>query len=179
MESKEYLIELLKEKYHYELSRRDKFEDNLSLPVTVLGLIIAGLFYVINEVYSDTLSSCSKAIFIGMIGLMLIIIIGAILSLVYVFFGFKREYCTFPESKAILERYEEIKVYSEKHKEDDSFITSSLKKDTIKWYSDCNENNTRTNDRRANAFHTFKMLFSIIIILGVLLMFLVFYLKVN
>lgn len=181
MDSRDQLIDLLKDRYQYELSRRNRFDDIMSLPVTVLTLIFAGIFYVISEVYSIELSCIYKAFFTAAIGIMLLLSFFAILALVYVFFGYKREYCTFPESKLMIERYKELQSYfeGERRSKRDILIAEEFKNYTIKWYFECNNHNMITNDRRAAALHTFKMLLSGIIFLGLILMFFVFILKIT
>lgn len=180
MDSKDQLIELLKEKYSHEMSRKHKFDDVLSLPVTVLSLVVAGIFYILNEVYSKQLSTCVKSMFIAIVGVLLIVSIFSILSLIFVFFGYKREYCTFPDSDSVFTSYNELEeYYKEENTEKDKLISKILKDYTIKWYLECNSHNMKTNDRRAAAYHNFKLLFSFIVILGLILMFIVFYLKVR
>lgn len=99
-----------------------------------------------------------------------------------VYFGYKRRYNTFPASKTV---YEVDYKYLEKHNLEnnsdmyDDALTTHLKEFTIKWYLDCNNNNTPVNDERSDALFYARMGVGVSIALGLILLVIVSIIKVS
>lgn len=171
MDSRDFLIEILKEKYTYELSRKSYYDCCLVVPITLMSFLVAGIFITIGDeqVWSTVL--CARIFLYALLGL---IIAGCIVSFVFlfiVFFGFKRSYNSMPDSDVVNESYSVLVKRHEKEKKDkEEYLVSDLKEYMIRWYSLCNTDNTKTNDRRGNALYSFRLSIGITMIMGVILL---------
>lgn len=178
--SLDYLISLLKDKFDYEHVRRNELDNALNIPITIITALLAGLFIVISDkTMACSIESLESIKFILIISLF-ISSATTIFLLLKVYFGYKRSYCAFPESKIM---YEEDFKYLQKHNKKhnlstyEATLTTHMKEYVVKWYLDCNNQNTPVNDRRGEAMFQARLGLCVSIGLGFLLLILVSYIK--
>src|SRR3546814_10730891 len=92
MDSRETLLEILKEKYAYELGRRSSLDSCLGIPITLMSFLIAGVFVAIGDESLWLFSDCTKLLLWVLVGVILIGCVVAFVFLFIVFFGYKRAY---------------------------------------------------------------------------------------
>ncbi len=178
--SKEQLISLLKDKYDYELNRKESYESALGTPIAVLSALFAGIYFICSD---DKLKSiaCSLNTFKWL--LLTLLMIGCSLSIIMLFvvyFGFKRSYCLFPESSIVYNTdYKELEKYANEHHPENSEakLQELLNERVIVWYVDCNTNNTKVNDRRGNALYYAKLFLCISLSIGLILLIMISLIK--
>jgi hypothetical protein len=175
MATQETLITLLKEKYDYENERKRYYDNILTLPITLLTFIIAGIYFIINEIVAIQWFNDIKPWFIY--PLIATTAISMVLLFV-VFFGLKRTYCSFPSSSTILSDLERIRnSFSELP--DDSLkeekINDRLNEFTVCWYTDVNDNNIKVNDLRGNYLFYSKIFIGV----SYILVFIIFLFYIN
>lgn len=161
-----YLIDVLKERYEYEQFRRNNFDNVISLPITILVLLIGGLAAVVTQ---DELSN--SIVRFGILAGMLPIGI-SIYHLTHVFYGANRDYDVLPQAKEINEHYEKLYKYHQDINSDEALNDPSaqthisFQQDLIKWYSECSRMNCIINDKRMNHFQKSKkwLIISVIVI---------------
>lgn len=178
-ESKTQLISLLKDKYDYELNRKETFESALGTPIAVLSGLFAGIFFICSD---ETLKNvnCSLLTFKWLLLTLLIASCSlSIIMLFVVYFGFRRSYCLFPESSLVYGKdYKELEQYvKEHHNGDDSQLNELLSERIITWYVDCNTNNTGVNDKRGNALYYSKLFLCTSLSIGLTLLIMVSLIK--
>ncbi len=177
--AEENLIEILKEKYEYENERKLYYDDVISLPVTLLGFIVAGVYFIVNDENKVPWFENSKPFFIYPLILTTVV---SMYFLYRVFFGLKRKYCSFPETTDVMKDYKNIKDYYANQAQN-SQIQKNIDNDfndfIIKWYTDINDNNIKVNDTRMNNFHYSKFSIGISYLLGILVFGLYCVTKIN
>lgn len=153
---KQLLIECLKERYEYEQFRRNNFDNQIGLPVTIVALLIGGLTAL--ALPTGNVSDIAK---LG--SLVCLVPLGiSIINLAKVFYGADRKYDVLPTGKMINEHYQKIVNYCQQLNEEDGpgllkrDPEDILQEDIIQWYIQCNEVNCLVNDIRAEAFHRSK-----------------------
>ena len=156
---KSYLIEVLKGRYEYEQFRRNNYDNIISLPITLLALLIGGMAAIVmHGTLTDYLVRYS----------ILIAMIPAGIStyyLVRVYYGSNRNYDVLPEAKSIREHYEELTKYHEKLSDSSDQVHLSFQEDLINWYCECSKINGIVNDQRMEYFHKSKMWLIVSIVL--------------
>lgn len=179
MESKNILLDLLKEKYDYERERRRYYDEGLNIPVAILTLIIGGTYTLLTNDSIEKVSFSSACV--------IAILVLAVVSLFYLwrtYFGYNRRYCSFPDSNTVINRYTALKLYHKKNTgiecEENDLINKhfkeDLEEDIIEYYRDINSNNITVNDLRGDSLHKAKMYIGFSICLAILL-FLLEYIK--
>jgi|GEM_PF-887576 len=180
MDSRDNLIDILKEKYSYELSRKSYFDSCLGTPITLMSFLIAGVFITINDSTIWITDACTRKLMYGLLGA---IFIGCLLSFIFlfvVFFGFKRSYCSMPDSYLIHDAYQTLVQRHEKEKRcREEYIISDLKDYIIQWYKDCNSSNIKVNDKRGNALYNFRMTIAITMVVGIFLLIVITFIKLS
>lgn len=173
--SKDYLLNLLKDKYDHEMHRKDGYESSLNIPMTILSALFAGLYFVGSD-KQLTEGHCTletlKWIFIG---LLFLSCTTTLILLFRVYFGYRRSYCVFPDSKTVYETdYRALELYNKEHflvKEDyEREMTESLKDHAIHWYVECNNQNTPVNNLRADAMFYARLFICISLSIGLALL---------
>jgi hypothetical protein len=142
------LVSILKERYEYEIFRRNNFDNVLGIPITVVALLIGAITTIVfqNEV--------AKLFLLGSLVSVICISI-SILYLIRVFYGRKRKYDVLPDAEKIKQHYDDLVKF---HIEDDSnAVNSSLNEAVVKWYVDCAKKNCEINDSRAESLHKSKL----------------------
>jgi hypothetical protein len=152
---KQFLLECLKERYEYEQFRRNNFDNQIGLPVTIVALLVAGLAALALPTDVSSITKLGSLICFIPLGI-------SIFNLAKVFYGADRKYDVLPTGKSIDEHYQKILTYCDQVKAaNDSSSTKTdpediLQGDFINWYIKCNEVNCDVNDLRAEAFHKSK-----------------------
>lgn len=179
-DSREYLIALLKEKYDYELNRKKVLDDALTMPITLLSFIVGVLYFMLSQI-PDQLLNCNEQWVKWILSISLLL--AASMSFIYlykVFFGYRRFYCSFPNSDEVIASYYKL---VDRHKLvrdadiQEEYIISDIKEYQIIWYKDCNQANTEANDKRGDAFFIGRMWLGISMIICILLMIFIYYIK--
>jgi hypothetical protein len=178
--SKDYLISLLKDKYEHEMRRKSDFDNSLNIPITLLTALFAGMYFVASD---DSLKALSCPLTSTKWTLLVLLFLSSILTMVLLFkvyFGYKRAYCSFPDSKKVVE--DDFKALEEYHKEyskgkQEENLLKSLKDRVVNWYLECNNNNTPVNDARANALFYARLSICISLSIGLVLLIFICYLK--
>ncbi|MBB5437938.1 hypothetical protein HDC92_001612 [Pedobacter sp. AK017] len=178
--SKDYLIGLLKDKYDYELVRKNDLDAALNIPITILTALLAGLYVVASD-SSLRSASCHINTIKWLLFILLFLSCATTIFLLFkVYFGYKRSYCAFPESNTVYNvDFKYLEEHNREHNADtyDETLTDHLKDYVVKWYLDCNNNNTPVNDRRGDAMFYARLGLCISISLGLVLLILVCYIK--
>ncbi|TFF34394.1 hypothetical protein [Mucilaginibacter psychrotolerans] len=151
------IVDVLKEKYEYELERKRYYDDVISLPVSLIAFIVTGTYFIVAE---NSLPSwlCTIRPILVLLSTISTIVTMYFLSRVY--FGLKRFYCSFPSSSDVLSDYGKIKeLHSDEADEEKRkiLIENEFTNCIIKWYTDANDENLAVNDLRAEAFHRAKL----------------------
>jgi len=171
MDSRETLLEILKEKYAYELGRRSSLDSCLGIPITLMSFLIAGVFVAIGDESLWMFSGCTKWLLLVLIGVILIGCVVAFVFLFIVFFGYKRAYSALPESKVVATCYHSfMKRHKKAKRNEEEYIISDLMDYMITWYTDCNSDNTKTNDKRGEALYRFRLVIGVTMGFGILLL---------
>lgn len=148
---KSYLIEVLRERYEYEQFRRNNYDNLLTLPVTVLALLIGGLAALVSQdVGISDVIRYSTLVAMLPIGT-------SIYYLARVFYGASRDYKVLPSAKDINDHYEKLCKYHEELNDPSKRTHLSFQDDLIKWYNECSKANCEINDRRMKYFHKSKI----------------------
>lgn len=178
--SKDYLIGLLKDKYEHEMRRKSDFDNSLNIPITLLTALFAGIYFVSSDA-SLKILSCPLTITKWI--LLVLLFLSSLITMVLLFkvyFGYKRAYCTFPDSKTVVENdFKALEKYHEeynKNKYEESLL-DSLKDRVVTWYLECNNNNTPVNDSRADALFYARLSICISLSIGLVLLIFICYLK--
>lgn len=162
---KSYLIEVLKERYEYELFRRNNYDNLISLPITILALLIGGLAAIVTQgEFSNNI--IRYGVLVGMLPVGI-----SIYYLARVFYGLNRNYDVLPQAKDINEHYEKLSQYYVELNEPTEHTHLSFQEDLIKWYSECSKANCAINDKRMDYFHKSKMWLIISIVIIFILLF--------
>lgn len=175
------LIEILKEKYEYENERKRYYDNVITLPITLLAFVVAGIYVIVVD---DTIRESWYNNLIPW--LIIVIIIGTVTCMYFlfrVFFGFKRKYGSFPDSETVLNDYRALEEYHKtvsptaniKELVENDFININL----VKWYSDINNPNIRVNDIRADNYHYLKISIGLTYLIGILVFGLFSFVKLN
>jgi hypothetical protein len=185
--NRDQLIVVLKEKYDYEIQRKLYYETILNIPVTLLGLLSAGLFYLLN---TTDLNSRIWYITIKLPLIGLIVLCGCI-AVYFVFgvlFGYKREYKSFPNSDEVKRNFDQAVQYHTKiakipeskliqyltkearQNEINDLVNELFRDFIVKWYVEINVNNSSVNDKRGNSLYWAKMFIGISF-LGIIIVF--------
>ncbi|WP_457941727.1 hypothetical protein M1D52_07290 [Olivibacter sp. SA151] len=180
MDSRDNLIDILKEKYSYELSRKSYYDSCLGTPITLMSFLIAGVFIAINDSTIWLTDACTRKF---MYGLLILIFVGCFMSFAFlfiVFFGFKRSYCSMPDSDLIHDAYKSlVKRHENEKRHREEYIVSDLKDYIIQWYNECNCSNIKVNDKRGNALYNFRMTIAITMIVGIFLLIVISFIKLS
>lgn len=166
--SKEQLVKILKEKYDYENERKRYFDNVITLPVTLLAFIVAGMYVIIIDKESPKWFTDFIHIVIYPILLSTVI---SMFFLFRVYFGLKRKYNTFPSSKVVMDDYKKIEDYYKSINETKNVekkISDDFDDFIISWYKTINENNIVVNDRRMDNFHYSKFSIGVSYLLAIL-----------
>jgi hypothetical protein len=170
---KDYLLELLKDRYEHESARYKEFEASLGIPITVLTALCAALYFVGTDKELVNSIGVGHVLVLVFFGFLLINIVITIGYLIGVYFGFKRAWIAFPESKTIKEN--DIQSLSQyvQEVEPDNFefrMIQELKDNAIEWYVSCNTDNTRTNNVRGDRMYYARLFLILSLISGLLLL---------
>ncbi|MCC8409907.1 hypothetical protein LJ707_13295 [Mucilaginibacter sp. UR6-1] len=161
---KTQLITILKEKYDYEVQRKLHFESILNIPVTMLGLLSAGIFYVLNLSPNHSYLWFNE-IKPWCVGINMVSFTTSIVLIILFYFGYKREYKSFPNSDEVSTNFTELSEYydkitpgltllelifnpSKREKEIDAKTNERFKQNIIGWYVEINTHNSSINDYR-------------------------------
>src|SRR3546814_12058691 len=97
-------------------------------------------------------SDCTKVLLLVLVGVILIGCVVAFVFLFIVFFGYKRAYSAMPESKIVTACYDSFMQRHKKEKRNkEEYLVSDLMDYMITWYTDCNSDNKKTNNKRGEA----------------------------
>jgi len=173
IDSRDTLIDILKEKYEYENKRKQTLDDSLNLPVSLLSFLTAGAFIFLTDTNDKWMSLASV---VGKWVLLIALLITTTISFVnlyVVFFGLRREYSSFPDSDQVHDSY--LNLIERHYEVDDEqlkeqYLISDLKEYSIIWYKDCNRQNIIANDKRNDAFFRARMWLGISMIIGILVL---------
>jgi len=171
--SKEYLIGILKDKYDHEMVRKSDFESSLNIPITLLTALLAGMYFVTSDTTIDSTMCSLKTIKLILLTILFMSCIVTIIFLFIVYFGYRRSYCTFPESNVVVNvDFKELEEYNKEHNADkyEESLLETLRDRVVAWYLNCNNHNTPVNDRRANALYFARMFLLISIGIGLILL---------
>lgn len=178
--SKDYVISLLKDKYDYEQKRKDDFETSLGIPITILSALFAGAYFVVSDSALQGINCSLLTIKWILIVLLLLFLVATLVLLFIVYFGFKRYYCSFPDSNTVYNTdFKALEVYTKEHFADsyEESLLDNLKDKVIHWYLDCNNNNTTVNDRRGIALYYAKLAICVSLSIGLSLLILISIIK--
>ncbi|WEK20446.1 MAG: hypothetical protein P0Y49_04750 [Candidatus Pedobacter colombiensis] len=178
--SKDYLIGLLKDKYEHEIRRKADFDNSLNIPITLLTALFAGIYFVASDTSLKQLSCPLITVKWILLALLFLSCIITMSLLFKVYFGYKRAYCAFPDSKQVVE--DDFKALEEYHNQyskgkQEENLLKSLKDRVVNWYLECNNNNTPVNDARANALFYARLSICISLSIGLALLIFICYLK--
>jgi len=181
MEShKDYLIELLKSRYDQEATRYKEFENSLSIPITVLTALMAGMYVVGTDESCWKISGFAYTLHVVMLLILGGLIIVTICFLSCVYWGKNRAWHTLPESKTIHEvDVPALTTYVNEIAPDnfELHMIDELKTNTIEWYIKCNTENTRINNYRGVKMFYARLFLLASIFGGLLLLVDVLYIK--
>ena len=173
------IIDILKEKYEYENERKRYYDNVITLPVSLLAFIVTGIYFITNEKVTARwfiyINSC-------IIYPLLLSCVVSMFFLFRVFFGHKRKYCSFPETRIVLSDYYKIKDYYNSlspNADNTTKIDIEFRDFVIKWYLDISDNNIKVNDTRAENFHLSKIFIGISYLLAILVFCLYCYTKTS
>ncbi|MGM9476502.1 hypothetical protein ACS5PU_08725 [Pedobacter sp. GSP4] len=178
--SKDYIISLLKDKYDYEQKRKDDFESSLGTPITVLSALFAGSYFVVSDPSLNGINCSLVTIKWILVILLMSALIITLIFLFIVYFGFKRRYCSFPDSNTVYNGdFKSLEQYTKEHYPEtyEEVLMDSLKDRAIQWYLDCNNNNTSVNDTRGNSLFRAKLSICISLGIGLALLILICFIK--
>ncbi|MBB6236908.1 putative membrane protein [Pedobacter sp. AK013] len=178
--SKDYVISLLRDKYEYEQKRKEDFESSLGTPITVLSALFAGSYFVVSDSSLIGINCSLVTIKWILVILLLIALVVTLIFLFVVYFGFKRRYCSFPDSNTVYNGdFKALEQYAKENYPETSeeVLMDNLKDRAIEWYLDCNNNNTAVNDTRGNSLFYAKLSICISLSIGLALLILICFIK--
>lgn len=170
MNSKNAYLEILKEQYNFELQREDKFDKTLPISLTILPILISGIFYVVNTYFPN--SSDPYIFWIVLISLLSICVASFfwVISVLHHTIGYKGKYKYGNESEDLKSKYSSIKeLFSASQYNKHELIADRLIDYQIERLIECNQNNKEINDRRAASYHGYRVILMFIICLATLL----------
>ena len=171
--SKEYLISILKDKYDHEMVRKSDFESSLNIPITLLSALLAGIYFVTSDTTIASSMCNLKTVKWILLILLFLSCMVTIVFLFIVYFGYRRSYCTFPESNVVVNvDFKQLEQYNKEHNADkyEESLLETLRDRVVSWYLNCNNHNTPVNDKRGNALYYARMFLLISLSIGFILL---------
>lgn len=154
-------FELYKSKYEIELLRRDTLSNQLTLPLTMVGLLFAVFNYCITKL--DTLDT-PESIILRILLIALFINLGFLVYFI-IKSNYNYLYSYTPDSEETEKYYKNlVKYYS-----DQKIVKEKFEEFLIEAYYIADKKNTRNNDIRSGAFHNARTTFLIGLFISVLL----------
>jgi len=172
MANQDLLIELVKEKYQFEYSRKKYFEDTLNFPITLITALIAAIYIILQgipEIKSIPLSNCC-------IALMCVLSCLIIISFIYlykVYIDYGKAFASLPDSREIKQYYEQLIDFYEQKTDGNSAentFDETLKNQIVEWYIEANKINHEINQSRANAYYKARRFLGLSILISILLL---------
>ncbi|MEN0095856.1 MAG: hypothetical protein AAGB30_10760 [Pedobacter sp.] len=177
---KDYLLELLRDRYDQESTRYKEFENALGLPVTILTALLAGLYIVGTDIDVWKCDGLTFVLLYALSVLLGLFIIVTICLLACVYWGINRAWHTLPESKTIKEvDVPELSRYVNEVAPDNFEVrmVEELKTNAIDWYTECNTTNTSINNYRGIKMFYARLFLLASLFCGLLLLGNVIYIK--
>lgn len=139
-------LELYKEKYYFELERKDSLNSGMVIPGGIIGFLlgIAGYFY--QRVGMMEPGFWRGAVFV-LIVINIITLIIAIAHLVIAYFNYV--YKHMPTSKEMEKYWDTLKSYYDEHESAEGDLDSRFMTFLLDSYNTCDEINTNNNDRKS------------------------------
>lgn len=170
MNSKSAYLEILKEQYNFELQREDKFDKTLPISLTILPILIVGIFYVINTYFPNSSNQIVfRIVLISLVGIFVFYFFW-LASLLHNIIWYKGKYKYANESEELRLKYSSInEQFSDSQYNKHELIADRLMVNQIEKILECNQNNKKINDRRAASYNSFKFILMVIIFFASLL----------
>lgn len=170
MNSKSAYLEILKEQYNFEHQREDKFDKTLPISLTILPILIVGIFYVINTYFPNGSNQIVfRIVMISLVGICVFYFFW-LASLLHNIIGYKGKYKYANESEELRLKYSSInEQFSDSQYNKHELIADRLNAYQIEIFLECNQNNKEINDSRAASYHGFKLILMYIIFFASLL----------
>lgn len=141
---------MYKETYYNELSRREKFTSELTIPIAIITLLFGSITYVVGKLESMT----NGILMVILVAGLLVLIGSLIVSVTYLIrslYNYSYEYMA--TSKQIEEYYNTLTMHYKNDSEKEKKIEKAFDLYLINDFCKCNERNTSNNDKRSFLLH--------------------------
>ncbi len=153
---RDQLLLIFKERYDFELDRKKSFDESISIPVTLLSFLVAGIFYTLVDEDLSSTAGAVNAAKICIVGPLAVACVVAFAKLGPVFMP-RPGYQTFPAAKEINKFYTSMTKYKEAAGPGEPTPILSLMNDSfIQLYSKCSDHNYDINQKRGEALEWVK-----------------------
>ena len=142
-------LNLYRESYYNELSRKERFYAELSLPIGIATILVSSVIYNLEKLFTITGVVYQIAAIILMI-ILSISLIAAVICMILSYYNYGYEYL--PTSIEIENYYNKLKDYYK----DSNVVEREFSEFLINSYCKCNSTNTENNDKRSAFLHRAK-----------------------
>jgi hypothetical protein len=160
-------LSMYKESYNNELSRREKFGTELTIPIAMVTLLFGTISYAIGKIETTTSGVLLIVTLISLVVLTTFLII-SVVRLVQSYYNFAYEYIA--SSKLMEEYYNALDEYYQNDENKASKIEDAFETYLINDYCKCNERNTGNNDQRSFYLHKARSAILVALIAGAITM---------
>lgn len=170
-------ISFYKELYEIESVRKNRIDNSVQFPTTILTLLVGAFYYILTSDELEILKSENLLYKVSMIIIIPLFVATLVLTIIFLlimFHNIKNKYNYLPSPENLkdrqfllfnhfVENHPELKKKERKQK-GINYSKKVFQKELIEYYIDCAENNQKTNDKRLKDYYYTRSLIMISII---------------
>lgn len=140
-------LELYKQRYYFELERKDRLGSMITIPSGIATLLFGTLTYLLSKTSLIPTRALGILFFLAVVLLFFFLVI-AVYFLILSIYGYT--YCYMPSSEIIEDYWNELANYYNQYIEVKGDEYSHFINYLIETYCECNKNNILNNERKAS-----------------------------
>lgn len=143
-------LDIYKEAYYYELSRKAELSNDLTLPVGVVTVMLSSVAYLMQK--ADSVKG-TIPFFLMLLGftVMVVSVMACIYFLIRSYYNYSYEY--FASTIVVEKHYNDLKLYYESISESSKKADEHFEQYMIDTYCKCIDTNIKKNDKKSDFLH--------------------------